>query len=275
MHAREPPTRGRGRRRRAAASSATWGSARSGARVVEQVEASALSPSPRLDVRADLAADGDRLRVVVAVHVGDEEPPDVADARRPSSAERLLEQGAGHVDRPAAVDEREPVVGLDRVDVDGPSPSIGSGSGIRWTPGATARRRARSSARRSRRDGVCGVGHAQQPRPACVCRCAKDTGRTRLDEGDDRRDHARPRPRHAPTTTSGTASSLASTARGDRRHPRDHYVAIDTFLAVASRHDAGMVDAIAPLVRRAPRTGRTSPTTTSPPAAPTRRPSRT
>lgn len=45
---------------------------------------------------------------------------------------------------------------------------------------------------------------------------------------------------------------LASSARGDRRRPRDHYAAIDTFLAIASRHDAAMVDAIAPLVRHVP-----------------------
>ena len=72
----------------------------------------------------------------------------------------------------------------------------------------------------------------------------------------------------------GHRLSLASTARPDGRHPRDHYVAIDTFLAAASRHDAGMVGAIAPLVRQL-RTGRTSPTPTSPPAAPTRSPWRT
>lgn len=46
--------------------------------------------------------------------------------------------------------------------------------------------------------------------------------------------------------------SLASSARPDARHPRDHYAAIDTFLAAASRHNAGMVDAIAPLVRHLP-----------------------
>ena len=44
----------------------------------------------------------------------------------------------------------------------------------------------------------------------------------------------------------------ASAARPDVRHPRAHYGAIDTFLAVASRHNAGMVDAIAPLVHRLP-----------------------
>src|SRR5688572_21261933 len=44
----------------------------------------------------------------------------------------------------------------------------------------------------------------------------------------------------------------ATAARPDVRHPRDHYGAIDTFLAVASRHNAGMVDAIAPLIHRMP-----------------------
>jgi len=46
--------------------------------------------------------------------------------------------------------------------------------------------------------------------------------------------------------------SLASTAKPDERHPRGHYAAIDTFLAAASRHNAGMVDAITPLVRDLP-----------------------
>jgi hypothetical protein len=45
---------------------------------------------------------------------------------------------------------------------------------------------------------------------------------------------------------------LAATARPDVVHPRDHYRAIDTFLAAASRHNAAMVDAIAPLVRHLP-----------------------
>ena len=45
---------------------------------------------------------------------------------------------------------------------------------------------------------------------------------------------------------------LASNARPDEGHPRDHYTAIDTFLAMASRHNAAMVDAIAPLVRDLP-----------------------
>jgi hypothetical protein len=45
---------------------------------------------------------------------------------------------------------------------------------------------------------------------------------------------------------------VAAGARPDLRHPRDHYRAIDTFLAAASRHNAGMVDAIAPLVRHLP-----------------------
>ena len=44
----------------------------------------------------------------------------------------------------------------------------------------------------------------------------------------------------------------AAGARPDVGHPRDHYTAIDTFLAAASRHNAAMVDAIAPLVRHLP-----------------------
>jgi hypothetical protein len=46
--------------------------------------------------------------------------------------------------------------------------------------------------------------------------------------------------------------ALAAGARPDVRHPRDHYTAIDSFLAAASRHNAAMVDAIAPLVRHLP-----------------------
>ena len=45
---------------------------------------------------------------------------------------------------------------------------------------------------------------------------------------------------------------IAAGARPDRGHPRDHYIAIDTFLAAASRHNSAMVDAIAPLVRHLP-----------------------
>lgn len=44
----------------------------------------------------------------------------------------------------------------------------------------------------------------------------------------------------------------AAGARPDLGHPRDHYTAIDTFLAAASRHNSAMVDAIAPLVRHLP-----------------------
>ncbi|MCD6638435.1 MAG: hypothetical protein LT071_00785 [Nocardioides sp.] len=50
----------------------------------------------------------------------------------------------------------------------------------------------------------------------------------------------------------GHRLALAATARPDPLHPRGHYTAIDTFLAVASRHNAAMVDAIAPLVRGLP-----------------------
>lgn len=50
----------------------------------------------------------------------------------------------------------------------------------------------------------------------------------------------------------GHRLALAISARPDDRDPRGHYAPIDTFLAVASRHNAGMVDAIAPLVRGRP-----------------------
>jgi hypothetical protein len=50
----------------------------------------------------------------------------------------------------------------------------------------------------------------------------------------------------------GHRLSLAAGARPDVRHPRDHYTAIDTFLAAASRHNAAMVEAIEPLVRHLP-----------------------
>ncbi len=50
----------------------------------------------------------------------------------------------------------------------------------------------------------------------------------------------------------GRRLSRAAGARPDVSHPRDHYIAIDTFLAAASRHNAAMVDAIAPLVRHLP-----------------------
>ena len=45
---------------------------------------------------------------------------------------------------------------------------------------------------------------------------------------------------------------VAAGARPVRGHPRDHYAAIDTFLAAASRHSSAMVDAIAPLVQHLP-----------------------
>jgi hypothetical protein len=47
----------------------------------------------------------------------------------------------------------------------------------------------------------------------------------------------------------GHRLALASSARPDVRRPRDHYAVIDSFLAAASRHNGGVVDAIAPLVR--------------------------
>jgi hypothetical protein len=41
----------------------------------------------------------------------------------------------------------------------------------------------------------------------------------------------------------------AAAARPDRRHPRDQYPAIDTFLASASRHNAAVLEVVVPVVR--------------------------
>lgn len=48
--------------------------------------------------------------------------------------------------------------------------------------------------------------------------------------------------------------AIAATARPDNSHVRGHYAAIDTFLAAASRHNAGMLDAVAPLGQHHPST---------------------
>lgn len=44
--------------------------------------------------------------------------------------------------------------------------------------------------------------------------------------------------------------SMAAAASPDRRHPRDHYRAIDTFLASASRHQAAVLEVVVPAVRK-------------------------
>jgi hypothetical protein len=44
--------------------------------------------------------------------------------------------------------------------------------------------------------------------------------------------------------------SKAASARPDPGHPRDHYRAIDTFLASASRHQAAVLDVVVPAVRQ-------------------------
>ena len=43
---------------------------------------------------------------------------------------------------------------------------------------------------------------------------------------------------------------MAATASPDRRHPRDHYRAIDTFLASASRHHSAVLEVVVRAVRR-------------------------
>ena len=81
----------------------------------------ALSPSPRTTCAPTSRPDHGRLRVVVAVHVRDQEPADVA-----HGVAELLEAGVEDLarlrDRPAAVDQHQPVVGLDDVDVDRTQP---------------------------------------------------------------------------------------------------------------------------------------------------------
>ena len=44
--------------------------------------------------------------------------------------------------------------------------------------------------------------------------------------------------------------ATAATATSDRWHPRDHYRAIDTFLASASRHHAAVLEVVVPAVRK-------------------------
>jgi hypothetical protein len=50
--------------------------------------------------------------------------------------------------------------------------------------------------------------------------------------------------------------SMAARASPDRRHPRDHYRAIDTFLASASRHQGAVLDVVVPAVRQRVRDGK-------------------
>jgi hypothetical protein len=84
------------------------------------VERGLLTDAQR-DLRAERAAQADRERVVVAVHVGDEEARDVLEpAVQP--AQGRLELLTGHVERPAGVDQHQPVGGLDGVDVHRPQP---------------------------------------------------------------------------------------------------------------------------------------------------------
>src|SRR5579875_3630953 len=70
------------------------------------------------DLRAERLAQRDRLRVMVTVHVGDEEPAHVAQAG-PDPRERSLELAPGLVAHPARVDHHQAVAGLDHVGVDG------------------------------------------------------------------------------------------------------------------------------------------------------------
>ena len=83
--------------------------------VVEHVEGGLLICAER-DVGAVLLAEQRGHAVVVAVHMGDQEPADVAEAGA-ELAQASLEHLARDLDRPAAVDQGEPLVGLHDVDV--------------------------------------------------------------------------------------------------------------------------------------------------------------
>src|SRR6516165_6866327 len=75
---------------------------------------------------AELPAQLDRERVVVAVHVRDQERADVAESGA-EGGQRGGERGAGLLQCPAAVDEHEATVVLEHVDVHRPQPVGGQG----------------------------------------------------------------------------------------------------------------------------------------------------
>jgi len=71
------------------------------------------------DRRPEFAPQRHRLRVMIAVHVGDEEFPDIGEVV-PERAQRLGELCSGLPDRPAGVDQHGAVVTGQRVDVHRP-----------------------------------------------------------------------------------------------------------------------------------------------------------
>ena len=73
---------------------------------VEQVQPRLLE-EPERHIGAVLVTEDGRQREVVAVDVGDQEPPDVAEAGA-DRAQALVEQLAGDRDRPPAVDQGHP-----------------------------------------------------------------------------------------------------------------------------------------------------------------------
>ena len=84
--------------------------------VVEQVQRGLLAAAEG-HLGPDLVAQHGGHREVVAVDVGDQEAADVGEARA-DLTQAALEQLPRHRDRPAAVDQRQPRVGLEHVDVD-------------------------------------------------------------------------------------------------------------------------------------------------------------
>ncbi len=100
------------------------------------------------DLRAVLVTQDGGQREVVAVHVGDQEPADVAEAVA-DLLQAAVEQLARLGDRPAAVDQGQPVRRLDDVDVDRLQPVHRQRQRIRWIPSATRQRPRHSSGSRS------------------------------------------------------------------------------------------------------------------------------
>ncbi len=73
------------------------------------------------DLHPEDPAQADRLRVVIPVNMGHEEPADISEPRA-DPRQRALELVLGRLQHPAGVDHRQAVGGLDGVGVHGPEP---------------------------------------------------------------------------------------------------------------------------------------------------------
>src|SRR5690606_33440681 len=85
-------------------------------RLGEQLDGGAF-PDAEAHRGAKVPAYRDRHRIVIPVHMGDEEPPDVAEARS-ECGESLLQRRTRFWDGPSGVDERQALVVGDGIDVD-------------------------------------------------------------------------------------------------------------------------------------------------------------